>query len=139
MVIDSGIIWDEELRRAVRRAELKTDTEYVTCRVLCAVLHKKHYDLGVVRSTGSVHAVFKADTEWEAAASLILAFVKSKAPSRGQVRSELCPRWVPPGAATAPASTKTNLSVGIGGAARRERVSVRKREQDSGESVSVFC
>ena len=94
MVIDSGIIWsdsnEEELRRAVRKAEFKPDTEYVKCRVLCAVLHKKHYDLGVVRSAGSVQAVFSAETEWEAAASLILAFIKSKAPSRGQVRSELC-------------------------------------------------
>jgi hypothetical protein len=124
MVIDSGIIWsdsnDEELRRAVRKAEFKTDTEYVKCRVLCAVLHKKHYDLGVVRSAGSVQAVFNAETEWEAAASLILAFIKSKAPSRGQVRSELCPRWVPPGAAAAPASTRSSALVGIGGAASRE-------------------
>jgi hypothetical protein len=132
MVIDSGIIWsdssDEELRRAVRKAELKTDTEYVKCRVLCAVLHKKHYDLGVVRSAGSVQAVFKADTEWEAAASLILAFIKSKAPSRGQVRSELCPRWVPPGAAAAPVSTRSSALVEIGGAASSERASAWKRE-----------
>ena len=124
MVIDSGIILAdssaEELRAAVRKAELKTDTEYAKCRVLCAVLHKKHYDLGVVR-----RAVFKADTEWEAAASLILAFIKSKAPSRGQVRSELCPRWVPP----APASTQSSSSVGIGGAARRERERVRESER----------
>ena len=131
MVIDSSIIWsdssDEELRRAVRKAELKTDTEYVKCRVLCAVLHKKHYDLGVVRSAGSVQAVFKAGSEWEVAASLILAFIKSKAPLRGQLRSELCPRWVPPGAAAAPASTRSSAFVGIRGAAS-ERMSVRKRD-----------
>ena len=121
MVIDSGNIWsdssDEELRRAVRKAELKTDTEFVKCRVLCAVLHKKHYDLGVVRSAGAVQAVFKAD--------LILAFIKSKAPSRGQVRSELCSRWAPP----LTPSTQSSALVGIGGAAVSERASVRKRER----------
>ena len=110
MVIDSGNVWadssDEELCRAIRKAELKTDTEYVKCRVLCAVLHKKHYDLGVVRNEGSVQAVFKAGTEWEAAARLILAFIKSKAPSRGEVRSELCPRWVPPNPAQTPGAAR---------------------------------
>ena len=100
----------------------ETDTEYVKCRVLCAVLHKKHYDLGVVRSEGSVQAVFKAGTEWGAAARLILAFIKSKAPSRGEVRSELCPRWVPPNPAT---SIRSSALVRIGGAPERER----KREQ----------
>ena len=41
-------------------------------------------------------AVFAAGAEWEAALELILAFVRSKAPARGQERGELCPRWVPP-------------------------------------------
>jgi len=71
MVIDTRDIWsdssDEELRRAVRKAEIRTDTEFVKSRVFCAVFHKKHYDLGVVRCEGSVQAVFAAGAEWEAA------------------------------------------------------------------------
>ena len=100
MVIDTLGIWsdssDEELRRAVRKAEMKTDTEFVKSRVFCAVFHKKHYDLGVVRCEGLVQAVFAAGAEWDAAVALILAFVKSKSPARGSERGELCPRWVPP-------------------------------------------
>jgi hypothetical protein len=108
VVIDTANIWsdtpDEELlKRAVRKAEIKTDTEFVKSRVLCAVLHKNHYDLGVVRSAGSIQSVFAAGAEWEAAEQLILAFVKSKAPSPCQERGELCPRWVPP--VPAPAHT----------------------------------
>jgi hypothetical protein len=69
-------------------------------------MHSKHYDLCVVRSTSSVQAVFAAGVEWEAAVELILAFIKSKAPSRGQqVREELCPRWAPPPPAPVPAQT----------------------------------
>src|SRR6185312_4529224 len=104
MVIDSAKIWsdtrDADLRKlALRKAEIKTDTDVVKSRVLCAVLHNKHYDLGVVRSTGSIQAVFAAGPEWEAAADLILAFVRSKMPSRGAERKPLCQRWVPPTAA----------------------------------------
>ena len=103
MVIDSQSIWsdtlDADLRKlALRKAEIKTDTEIVKSRVLCAVLHNNHYDLGVVRSAGSVQAVFAAGPEWEAAVDLILAFVKSKLPPRGGERKPLCQRWVPPAA-----------------------------------------
>jgi hypothetical protein len=109
-VIDTGGVWSdssaEELRRAVRKAELKTDTEFVKSRVFCAVMHKKHYDLCVVRSAGSVQAVFAAGAEWEAAVDLFLAFVKSKSPPRGQQgRDELCSRWVPSVPAPAPPQT----------------------------------
>ena len=56
VVIDAGSIWADssadELRRAVRTAEFKTDTEFVKSRVLCAVMHSKHYDLCVVRGAG---------------------------------------------------------------------------------------
>ena len=65
-------------------AEIKTDTDVVKPRVLCAVLHNKHYDLGVVRSAVSIQAVFAAGPEWEAAVDLILAFVRSKMPSRSR-------------------------------------------------------
>jgi hypothetical protein len=98
MVVDTGGIWsdstDEELQKAVRKAELKTDTEFVKCRFVCAVFQGDHYDLGVVRFANSIQAVF-ATGEWEAARDLILAFVKSKAPARGQQREKLCARWVP--------------------------------------------
>jgi hypothetical protein len=108
VVIDTSNIWsdtpDGELRKlAVRKAEIRTDTEFVKSRVLCAVLHNNHYDLGVVRSEGSIQCVFTAGTEWDAAEQLILAFVKSKAPPPRQKRGELCPRWVPP--VPAPAQT----------------------------------
>ena len=89
-------------------------------------LHKKHYDLGVVRSAGSVQAVFKAGTEWEAAARLILAFIKSKAPSRGEVRSELCPRWVPPKRAAQLGERKS------------ERRSVREAREKGGDFLDTF-
>jgi hypothetical protein len=108
VVVDAGGIWsdsaDEELHRAVRKAELKTDTEFVKCRFVCAVLHKNHYDLGVVRFAGSIQAVF-GTSEWEAALGLILAFVKSKAPTRGKEREELCARWDPSVPAPAPVHT----------------------------------
>src|SRR3954452_2112885 len=46
MVVDSRNIWsdtsDADLRKlALRTAEIKTDTEFVKSRVLCAVLHTK--------------------------------------------------------------------------------------------------
>ena len=143
MAIDAGSIWADssvdELRQAVRRAEFKTDTEFVKSRVLCAVMHSKHYDLCVVRSAGSVQAVFAAGAEWEAAAELILAFIKSKAPSRGQhVREELCPRWAPPLPASVPAQTphtraseskrKTSLPTNT---RTHERVRVSEKEDTS--------
>ena len=58
MVVDADRIWADsspaELHKSVRKAELKTDTEFVKCRLVCVVLHKKHYDLGVVRSAGLI-------------------------------------------------------------------------------------
>ena len=95
MVIDSRDIWsgtsDADLRKlALRKAEFKADTECVKSRVLCAVLHNEHYDLGVVRSAGSIR--------------LILAFVKSKVPNRGAPRQELCPRWAPQAPSPSPTS-----------------------------------
>ena len=99
MVIDTGEIWsdatDQELQRAVRKAEFRTDVELVKCRFFCVVMNKEHYDLGVVRFAESTQAVFSL-AEWEFALGLILAFVKSKSPVRGSKdRSDLCARWVP--------------------------------------------
>jgi len=108
MVIDTGDIWadssDDDLSRAVRKAEIRTDSEFVKSRIFCVVLHKKHYDLGVVRYDGLIQAVFAAGVEWEAAQALILAFVRSKSPPRGGKRGDLCPRWVPPAPVTAPST-----------------------------------
>ncbi len=107
MVIDTRDIWldssDTDLHRAVRKAEIRTDTEFVK-RVFCVVLHKRHYDLGVVRREGSVQAVFAAGVEFDTALGLILVFVKSRSPIRGGERGDLCPRWVPPAPVPAPAS-----------------------------------
>jgi hypothetical protein len=136
MVVDADRIWADssptELHKAVRKAELTTDTEFVKCRLVCVVFHKKHYDLGVVRSAGLVQAVFTAGKEWEAALELILAFVRSKAPARGQARGELCPRWAPqvfvPAAAHTP-STSTRTP-------KAERVSKREDTSPSPSSLS---
>ena len=149
VVIDAGSIWADssadELRRAVRRAEFKTDTEFVKSRVLCAVMHSKHYDLCVVRSAGSVRAVFAAGAEWEAAVELILTFIKSKAPLRGQqVREELCPRWVPPSQASVSAQTphtKTRESKRKKSLPTNTRAHEKAREsekEDTPSSLSFF-
>jgi hypothetical protein len=136
MVVDADRIRadssPEELQRAVRKAELPTDTEFVKCRLVCAVLHKKHYDLGVVRSAGLVHAVFAAGKEWEAALELILAFVRSRAPARGQARGELCPRWVPPVFVPVSAHTPSKSTRTLEG----ERVSKREDTSPSPSSLS---
>jgi hypothetical protein len=143
VVVDTGGIWSdsstEELHRAVRKAELKTDTEFYKCRVVCAVFHKKHYDLGVVRSAGTIQAVFAAGEEWEAALELILSFVKSKAPARGQERGELCPRWVPPVLVPAPVhtprtSTRTRKGARV---SKKEDTSPSPSSLSSLQSVSV--
>jgi hypothetical protein len=129
MVIDSQNIWsdtsDADLRKlALRKAEIKTDTDVVKSRVLCAVLHNKHYDLGVVRSAGSIQAVFAAGPEWEAAVDLILAFVRSKMPSRGAERKPLCQRWVPP--AATPVRTSRRRAAGTPASASRKTKPGRK-------------
>jgi len=110
IVIDAGSIWADssadELRRAVRTAEFRTDTEFVKSRVLCAVMHSKHYDLCVVRSAGSARAVFAAGAEWEAAVELILAFTKGTAArtaSAGGVVSSL-------GSAVSGSASSTNTA-----------------------------
>ena len=50
----------------------------------------------VVYRGDKLQVVFALD-EWQEAAKLLVAFVKSKAPARGESkRQELGPRWVPP-------------------------------------------
>jgi hypothetical protein len=57
------------------------------------VLHRKHFDLGVVRAAQGVRAVFAAGQEWDDACRLILSFVKANSAPKGQVSVSLGPRW----------------------------------------------
>ena len=47
-------------------------------REWCAILHKKHYDLGVLHTAEGIQAVFQVDEEWDNAIRLILRFIKAK-------------------------------------------------------------
>ena len=59
-------------------------------RMVCAILHKKHYDLGAVHTAQGIQAVFQVG---EDAIRLILRFIKAKLPPTGQAQDLLCPRW----------------------------------------------
>jgi hypothetical protein len=54
MVIDSHDIWSDtsnaDLHKALRKAEIKTDTDVVKSRVLCAVLHTTTWALFVTQA-----------------------------------------------------------------------------------------
>ena len=79
MVIDAGRITrdtpDQDLCKAVNF--VITPGECEKTRVVCAVIHRLHYDLGVVRTTQGVRAVFAVGQEWEEACRLIVSFVKA--------------------------------------------------------------
>jgi hypothetical protein len=55
-------------------------------RVICAVLHKDHFDLGVLRTSDSVQAVFRVGPEWDRARRELLSFVKARSPQSGVER-----------------------------------------------------
>ena len=78
-------------------------------RIVCAVLHRKHFDLGVVRAAQGVRAVFAAGQEWDDACRLILSFVKANSAPEGQVSVSLGPRWCE---ATGEASVGVSKKVG---------------------------
>ena len=62
--------------------------------MVCAILHKKHHDLGVLHTAQGIKAVFQVGEEWDNAIRLILRFIKAKLPPAGQAQEELlCPRW----------------------------------------------
>ncbi len=61
--------------------------------MVCAILHKKHYDLGVLHTAEGVQAVFQIGAEWDNAIRLILRFIKAKLSPDGQAHRLLCPRW----------------------------------------------
>ena len=58
--------------------------------MVCAILHKKHYDLGVLHTAEGIPAVFQ---EWDIAIRLILRFIKAKLLPTGQAQCLICPRW----------------------------------------------
>ena len=62
-------------------------------KMVCAILHNGHYDLGVLHTAQGVQAVFEAGEEWDNAIRLILGFIKAKLPKNGQARGLLCPFW----------------------------------------------
>src|SRR4051794_16685205 len=88
-------------------------------------MHKNHWDLGVVRSAGS------RQCSLQAAADLILAFVKSKAPPPLQERGELCPRWVPPISSPPQAPHKESEKKAPKSTRAREEARASKKEDTS--------
>ena len=60
-------------------------------RMVCAILHKKHYDLGVLHTAQGVQAVFQVGAEWDSAIQLILKFIKAKLPSEGRAQRFYAP------------------------------------------------
>jgi hypothetical protein len=95
MVIDAGRITrdtpDQNLYKAVEY--VITPGECEKTRIVCAVVHRNHYDLGVVRTARGVCAVFAVGQEWDEACSLILRFVKANSAPAGQESVSLCPKW----------------------------------------------
>jgi hypothetical protein len=64
---------DEKLLESVVSAFVPGERE--KSRVVCAILHKEHFDLGVIRTLDSVKAVFQVGPEWDRALLSLLAFV----------------------------------------------------------------
>ena len=85
---------DEKLLECVAPAFVPGERE--KSRVVCVILHKEHFDLGVIRTLDSVQAVFQVGQEWERVLLSLLSFVKSRSPHPGATRQDLGPRWVPP-------------------------------------------
>jgi len=96
---------DEKLVESVVLASVPGECD--KSRVICAVLHKNHFDLGVLRTSGSVQAVFQVGKEWDDALQRLLSFIKSRSPPPEPKREDLGPRWVPP---TSPSSQKASVS-----------------------------
>jgi hypothetical protein len=85
---------DEKLFQAVELAAILGESE--KSRVVCAILHKGHFDLGVLRTPDSVQAIFQVGPEWDHALFQLLSFIKSRSPSSGEERKDLGPRWASP-------------------------------------------
>ena len=59
--------------------------------MVCAILHKKHYDLGVVHTVQGIQAVFQVGEEWDNALRLILRFIKAKCRPLGRLSVSSAP------------------------------------------------
>ena len=81
---------DEVLDKAVQYAAVAGERDKT--RMVCAILHKKHYDLGVLHTAEGIQAVFQVGEEWDNAIRLILRFIKAKLLPAGQAQCLICPR-----------------------------------------------
>ena len=82
---------DEVLDKAVQYAAVAGERDKT--RMVCAILHKKHYDIGVLHTAEGIQAVFQVGEEWDNAIRLILRFIKAKLLPTGQAQCLICPRW----------------------------------------------
>ena len=82
---------DEVLDKAVQFAAVAGERDKT--RMVCAILHKKHYDLGVVCTDHGEQAVFQVGDEWDTAIHLILRFIRARLPPIGQPQKLLGSRW----------------------------------------------
>ena len=80
---------DQDLEKAVQYAGIAGERDKT--RMVCAILHKKHYDLGVLHTAQGVQAVFQVGAEWDNAIRLILRFIKTKLPPEGGLRGFYAP------------------------------------------------
>ena len=104
MVIDTSNI----LRNSTEKELLTKNSVVEACfpgecekrRVVCAVLSRtpsQHFDLGVVRTSRGVKAVFEFGEDWDRALKLILEFIKSRSPeTAGGRRERAWSKWVEP-------------------------------------------
>ena len=82
---------DGMLHKAVQFAAVAGERDKT--RMVCAILHKKHYDLGVLRTNHGVQAVFQVGDEWDTAIHLILRSIRARLPANGQPQKLLGSRW----------------------------------------------
>ena len=93
--------------------------EAVKTRVVCVVLDRDHFQIGVVR-TPKIRAVFRRGADWDDARRLILTFIKART-----LGGPLGPTWTPN-----PSSSTSLLTLGSGSvpqASRKKESGVRKQ------------
>ena len=83
---------DEALDKAVQYAAVAGERDKT--KMVCAILHNGHYDLGVLHTAQGVQVVFEVGEEWDNAIRLILNFIRAKLPKNGQARGPICPFWI---------------------------------------------
>ena len=126
---------DAEFRKTALCAEpaFPTDAQYTKTHVVCVMLNadKGHYDLGALRRGDRVQVVFEIGEEWEAAETMLLAFMKSHAPARGAKWDWLEPRWQPLSERSKRARRSESKSE-----EQREGGSKKQKQQQSGKECS---